>query len=74
MRTTTVRINEKLLDEASRILKTDTITETVDRSLRFVVRQSRLRALAGALGTIDLDLTPESLRQQRRKRTRHVSR
>jgi hypothetical protein len=49
-----------------------TIRGTVDASLRAIVRQRQLQALAEALGTISLDLTPETLRQKRRKRTGYV--
>jgi len=71
---TTVDISERSLEEAKKILKTSTIRETVNASLMFVIRQHQLQAFADALGSIDLDLTPETLRQQRRKRARHVSR
>jgi len=71
---TTVDINEHWLEEAQKILKTATIRDTVNESLRFVIRQRELQALADALGSIDIDLTPEMLRHQRLKRTRHVSR
>ncbi|MBI2206876.1 MAG: hypothetical protein HYU41_23840 [Candidatus Rokubacteria bacterium] len=71
---TTVDIDEELLEAAKKVLKTSTIVDTVHRSLRFVTRQHQLGALADALGTIDLDLTPEGLRRQRRKRTARAAR
>jgi Arc/MetJ family transcription regulator len=66
---TTVEIDQSLLEEVQKLLKTGTIRDTVHQSMEFVRRQTRLRALADALGSIDLDLTPASLRRQRGKRT-----
>ncbi len=74
MKTTTVKLDEKLLEEAREILGTLTIKDTVYKSLRAVVRQRQLRALAEALGTVKLDLTPAALRKQRRKRSANVPR
>jgi Arc/MetJ family transcription regulator len=71
---TTVDIDSKLLDTAKRVLGTDSIKGTVNESLRSVVRQRRLQELADSLGTIPINLTVEELRNQRKKRTRHVSR
>lgn len=70
---TTIEIDQHLLRQAQKALGTDTIKGTVEASLRTVIRQSQLQKLADALGTIPLDLTSEQLRQQRRKRTPHVS-
>lgn len=70
---TTVELDDKLLKQARRILGTTSIKETVNASLRAVVNQRKLQELADSLGTVDLDLTPTTLRAQRRKRT-HVSR
>jgi Arc/MetJ family transcription regulator len=71
---TVVDINPDLLEEAKRILDTRTIKDTVDKSLRVVVRQGALEELANAAGTVDLDLTVDSLRQQRRRRSARASR
>lgn len=71
---TTVEMDEDLLEKARRILKTDTIKDTVEKSLRLVVRQRALQELADSFGTLDLDLTPEKLRQIRHKRTRNAAR
>jgi len=71
---TTIEIDRHLLRQAQKALGTDTIKGTVEASLRTVIRQDQLQKLADALGTIPLDLTSEQLRQQRRKRTPHVSR
>lgn len=66
---TTVDIDTDLLEQAKRVLKTRTIKDTVDRSFETVIRQGALERLANAAGSFDLDLTAQSLRQQRRKRT-----
>jgi Arc/MetJ family transcription regulator len=71
---TTIEIDPSLLKEAQKALGTSTIKGTVTAGLKAVIRQRQLQALAEALGTIPLDLTPEQLRRQRTKRTRHVSR
>lgn len=71
---TTIDIDADLLRAARKVLGTSTIKGTVEASLAAVVRQTRLRALADALGTIDLDLTPERLRAQRAKRGRVAAR
>jgi Arc/MetJ family transcription regulator len=71
---TTIDIDQALLQQAQKALGTDSIKGTVEQSLRTVVQQNRLQRLADALGTIPLDLTPERLRHQRRKRTPHVPR
>lgn len=71
---TTIEIDEKALKEAQRALGTTTIKGTVNASLKEVVRQKQLQALADALGTIELDLTPDQLRRQRAKRTTRASR
>ncbi|MGH7318653.1 MAG: hypothetical protein ACRELA_03365, partial [Candidatus Rokuibacteriota bacterium] len=63
-----------LLGQAKKALGTTTIKGTVDASLKAVVRQRQLQALADALGTISLDLTPDQLRRQRGKRSVRVSR
>ena len=71
---TTIEIDRGLLKKAQRALKTVTIKDTVDASLKSVIRDQQLHALANALGTIPLDVTVEQLRHQRAKRTPHVSR
>ena len=71
---TTIEIDRGLLKKAQKALKTDTIKDTIDTSLRSVVREQQLRALADALGTIPLDVTVEQLRHQRAKRTPRASR
>lgn len=71
---TTIEIDQLLLRQAQKSLGTDTIKGTVEASLRSVIQQAKLQKLADALGTIPLDLTTDQLKQQRRKRTFHVSR
>ena len=68
---TSVEIDEAYLDNAKRILKTRTIRETIESSLREVIRHRALELSAKALGTIDLKLTPETVQKQRRSRS-HV--
>lgn len=71
---TTIDLDLDLLRKAKQALGTDSIKGTVERSLRTVIEHRQLQNLADALGTIPLDLTTDRLRQQRRKRTSHVSR
>ena len=71
---TTIEIDKAVLAQAQNALGTTTIKATVDASLREVVRQKQLRALADALGTIPLELTSDQLRRQRAKRAPHASR
>ena len=71
---TTIEIDKTVLAQARVALGTTTIKATVDASLREVVRQKQLRALADALGTIPLELTSDQLRRQRAKRAPHASR
>ena len=71
---TTIEMDRELLKQAQKVLGTTTIKGTIDESLKTVVRQRQLQALADALGTIDLDLTPDQLRHQRKKRTSRVPR
>jgi Arc/MetJ family transcription regulator len=71
---TTIDIDQQLLSKAQKALGTGTIKGTVEASLRSVVRQRQLQELADSLGTIQLELTPESLRAQRRKRAVRVPR
>ncbi|GJL54765.1 MAG: hypothetical protein NPIRA02_18970 [Nitrospirales bacterium] len=71
---TTIEMDRELLEQAKKVLGTATIKGTIDESLKAVVRQRRLQALADALGTIPLDLTSDQLRHQRKKRTTRVSR
>jgi Arc/MetJ family transcription regulator len=70
---TTIEIDQRLLQQARKTLGTNTIKGTVEASLRSVIQRGQLQKLADALGTIPLDLTPDELRSQRRKRTPHVS-
>ena len=66
---TTMDIDEDLLKEA---LGAATNKETVHASLEAVVRRRKLEALADAFGAISFDISPEDLREQRRKRGAHV--
>ena len=71
---TSIDLDPELVRKAQKALGTTTIKGTVDASLKAVVRQRQLEALADALGTIPLDLTTVQLRRQRRKRTSRVPR
>ena len=68
---TSVEVNEKLLNEVRSLLGTETLRETIEKSFEEVVRNKALEKSARLLGTIDLDLSREEIRKQRRKR--HVS-
>ena len=70
---TTLDVDEVLVAKAKEILGTRTLKDTVEHSLRAVVRQKALEGLADAAGTVALDLTVEKLRRQRRKRTSRAS-
>lgn len=71
---TTIDIDKELLEAAKQALGTDTLKGTIEASLRSVIRRLQLEELAESLGKVPLELTPERLRSQRRKRARHVSR
>lgn len=61
----TVVIDDKLLEEARRVLGTRGIRETVEAGLREAIRRRRLEELRGSLGKVELDLTPEELARLR---------
>ena len=61
----TVVIDDKLLEEARRVLGTKGVRDTVEAGLRETVRRSRLEELRRSLGNMDLDLTPEELARLR---------
>lgn len=65
---TSVEIDEKLLAQVKRILGTETLRETIEKSFEEVVHRRALEQSADLLGKIDLDLSQESIRSQRRKR------
>jgi len=65
---TTLEVDEALLNEAKKILGASTIRETVEKSLQAVVRQKALRELADLAGKVEMDMTVEDLRKQRRAR------
>lgn len=69
---TTLDIDKELVDEAKSILGTRTLRETVERSLRAVVRQNALDRVADSAGSIDLDLTVAQLKKQRKRRTTSI--
>lgn len=61
----TVVIDDKLLEEARRVLGTKGVRDTVEAGLKEAVRRSRLEELRRSLGKVDLDLTPEDLARLR---------
>lgn len=65
---TSVEIDEKLLAQVKRILGTETLRETIEKSFEEVLRRKALEQSAQLLGKIDLDLSQEAIRSQRRKR------
>jgi Arc/MetJ family transcription regulator len=68
MRRTTVVIDERLLEEAQKVLGTKGIRDTIEAGLREAVRRGRLMELRRSLGTFDLELTPEELARLRDER------
>jgi Arc/MetJ family transcription regulator len=61
----TVVIDDKLLEEARRILGTRGVRDTVETGLKEVIRRRRLEELRRSLGKVDLDLTSEELARLR---------
>ena len=61
----TVVIDDKLLEEARRVLGTKGVRDTVEAGLKETVRRSRLEELRRSLGKMDLDLTSEELARLR---------
>ncbi len=65
---TSVEIDQRLYECVKRILGTDTLRATIEKSFEAVVHHQTLEQSAKLLGRIDLDLSEERLRRQRRKR------
>ena len=62
---TTIDINDGLLREAERLTSIGKKRALVDMALQELIRQARLRQLAGMIGKTRLNLTPASLRRMR---------
>ena len=62
---TTIDINEELLHEAERLTSIKMKRKLVDTALQELVRQAKLKQLAGMLGATRLNLTQRSLRRMR---------
>jgi len=62
---TTIDINDNLLREAERLTSVGKKRALVDMALQELIRQARLRQLAGMIGKTRLNLTPASLRRMR---------
>jgi Arc/MetJ family transcription regulator len=65
MKRTTVFIDENLLDEAIRLTGAKTRRQVITTSLQELVRMHHRKAFARELGTFDLDLTLEELKELR---------
>jgi len=64
----TVVIDDKLLEEARRVLGTRGIRDTVETGLREAIRRQRLQELRRSLGKVELGLTSEELARLRDER------
>ena len=62
---TTIDIDDSLLREAERLTSIGKKRALVDMALQELIRQARLRQLAGMIGKTRLNLTPASLRRMR---------
>jgi len=65
---TTVVIDDQLMDEAMRVTQLRTKREVIEEGLREPVRRKNRDLLREELGTYDLDLTIEDLRESQEKR------
>jgi Arc/MetJ family transcription regulator len=65
MKRTTVFIDENLLEEAIKLTGAKTRRQVITAGLRELVRVHHRKALARELGTFDLDLTLEDLKELR---------
>jgi Arc/MetJ family transcription regulator len=65
MKRTTVFIDENLLEEAIRLTGAKTRRQVITAGLRELVRMYHRKAFARELGTFDLDLTLEELKELR---------
>jgi hypothetical protein len=61
----TVVIDDKLLEEARRVLGTKGVRDTVETGLKEAIRRHRLEELRRSLGKVDLALTSEELARLR---------
>jgi Arc/MetJ family transcription regulator len=62
----TVFIDDGLLEQARKILGTRGVRDTIEASLREIIRRHRLEQFRHSLGNMELDLTPEELTELRR--------
>lgn len=63
---TTLELNEKLLQEAMKLLGVKTKREVVERALEALVAQERRERLRAKLGRLDFNLTLKDLHEMRR--------
>ncbi len=64
---TTLDLDEKLIEEASRLSNGKTTKAVVEEALREFIRRRRIEELRRMIGTDAIDLTPEDLRRMRGK-------
>lgn len=63
---TTIDIDEGLLKEAWEIVHPKSKRELVERSLRELIREEKLKRFASRLGKIPIDMTLQDLKRMRR--------
>jgi Arc/MetJ family transcription regulator len=63
---TTIEMNVDLLRQAMEVLGVKTKREAVHRALEAVIREKRRERLRSRLGSVELNLTQESLDEMRR--------
>ena len=61
----TVVIDDRLLEQAARVLGTKGVRATVEAGFREAVRRARLEELRRGPGKIEMDLTPKELARLR---------
>ncbi|MFY9270113.1 MAG: hypothetical protein WAO55_10250 [Candidatus Manganitrophaceae bacterium] len=63
---TSVEIDKKLYQNVKEVLVTETLKDTIKKSFEEVLHHKALENSARLLGKIDLDLTVDLIRKQRR--------
>ena len=61
----TVTLDEKIVEEARRLLKAKTKRETLERALMEVIKEKKREAALDHCGKIELDIDQEGLRRHR---------
>ncbi len=65
MRRTTVVIDDKLMDEAIKVVGAKTKREVIEKGLRELIKTKNRKALRKELGTYELDLSLNELKRLR---------